>query len=301
MSDTLEDGMRYTPFLALFALVLSCGEAVEEPPTPAQFTSGPAEVAAPDGVSIAHTVSGSGSPSLVFIHGWMCDQTFWSAQVEEFRRSNTVVTIDLAGQGLSGMDREGWPLMALGGDVQAVVEELDLADVIVIGHSMGGPVALEAARLMPDRVIGVIGVDSLHDADVKYDPDQMEEIFAAYEHDFVGTCTQFVTSMFREGTDPALADRIITEMCDTPPEISIALLRQFVEYELGPALAAVDVPVRYINASGYPTNVEVNRSYQPDFNGIIMKDVGHFLMMEKPEEFNVLLRETIERLVRPVE
>jgi pimeloyl-ACP methyl ester carboxylesterase len=293
--------MRQTAFLALIALVMACGGAVEEPPAPSRITSGPAEVAAADGVAIAYTVSGSGSPSLVFVHGWMCDQTFWSAQVEEFSQSNTTVTIDLAGHGLSGSNREGWPLMAYGGDVQAVVEHLDLTGVIVIGHSMGGSVALEAARLMPDRVIGMIAVDSLHDAEAKYDPEQMEGIFAAYENEFVGTCNQFVGSMFHEGTDPAFAERIITEMCDAQPEMSISLLRQFFEYELGPALAAVDQPVRYINADGYPTNLDANRSYQPDFDGVIMKGVGHFLMMEKPKKFNTLLRETIENLAGSVE
>lgn len=293
--------MRNLVLAVLLLSAIACGETVEAPGKTVALISGPGRVAAPDGAEIAYTISGSGSPSLVFIHGWMCDQTFWSAQVAEFGRSNTVVTIDLAGHGLSGMNREGWPLMALGGDVQAVVEELDLADVIVIGHSMGGPVALEGARLMPDRVIGVIAVDSLHDAEATYDPERMEGIFAAYESDFVGTCSQFVGSMFREGTDPVFADQIIDAMCDAQPEMSISLLRQFFAYEMGPALAAVTVPVRYINASGYPTNVEVNRAHQPDFDGVIMRDVGHFLMMEKPKEFNVLLRETIERLARPVE
>lgn len=284
--------MRHTAYLALLVLALACGGTVEEPIEPA----GPGEVAASDGVTIAYAMSGSGSPALVFIHGWMCDQTFWSAQVDEFSSTNTVVTIDLPGHGLSGMEREGWPLMAYGADVQTVVEELDLTEVLVIGHSMGGSTALEAARLMPERVIGVIAVDSLHDAEARYDPKQMEAIFAAYERDFVGTCDQFVGSMFREGTDPALADRIVTEMCDTPPEISIALLRQFVDYEMGPALAAVKVPVRYINAPSYPTNPDVNMKYQPDFSGVIVEDVGHFLMMERPEVFNALLRQTIEGL-----
>lgn len=288
--------MKHLSTSVLLLLVLACGGTVEEPVDPSPLASGPGEVAAPDGVGIAYTVAGSGSPSLVFIHGWMCDQSFWSAQVEDFSRSNTVVTIDLAGHGLSGMGREGWPLMAFGGDVQAVVEALDLGDVIVIGHSMGGAVALEAARLMPDRVTAVIAVDSLHDAELEYDPQQMEGVFAAYENNFVATCTQFVGSMFREATDPALAERIITEMCDAPPEMSIALLRQFVDYDMGPALAAVSVPVRYINAATFPTNAEVNMKYQSDFSGVIVQDVGHFLMMERPEVFNELLRQTIAAL-----
>jgi pimeloyl-ACP methyl ester carboxylesterase len=289
-------------YALLFSIVfaLACGDSTNGPASvpaePATLVVGPGTVAGPDGVEIAYTVSGEGAPALVFIHGWMCDQTFWSAQVEEFSGSNAVITIDLPGHGLSGMDRDNWPLLAFGGDVQQVVEHLDLDDVVLIGHSMGGSTVLEAARLMPDRVIGVVAVDSLQDADAKYDPDQINAVLAAYEKDFAGTCLQFTTSMFLESTDPDLIERVTSDMCDHSPEISIALLREFIGYEMGPALAAVNVPVRYINAPTYPTNVEVNRTYQPDFDGVIMDGVSHFLMMEKPEGFNQLLRQTIEGL-----
>jgi sigma-B regulation protein RsbQ len=293
--------MKYLALFSLLTIALACGGSTDQPAQitdePAPLVAGPGTVAAPDGVSIAYTVSGAGSPALVFIHGWMCDQTFWAAQIEEFNTSNTVVTIDLPGHGLSGMDRDGWPLMAYGGDVQTVVEKLDLHDVVLVGHSMGGPLVLEAARLMPDRVIGVVGVDSLHDAEAKYDPEQMKGYFAAYEADFVGTCGQMVASMFQEDADPGLAERVIKEMCDGSPEISLALLRQFIDYEMGPALAAVaDVPVHYINADKYPTNPEANQKYHPTFSGVVVPDVGHFLMMEEPEEFNQLLRQTVEGL-----
>jgi len=292
--------MKYIALLSFFIFVLACGGATDEPALvadePAPLVAGPGTIAASDGVSIAYTVSGAGSPVLVFIHGWMCDQTFWAAQVEEFSASNTVITIDLPGHGLSGMNRDGWPLMACGADVQAVVEKLDLADVVLIGHSMGGAVVLEAARLMPDRVIGVIGVDSLQDAEAKYDPDQVKGYFAAYEADFVGTCVQMVTSMFQEDVDPALVERVTNDMCDGSPEISLALLREFIEYEMGPALAAVDVPIRYINAGMYPTNPEANQKYNADFAGFVVPDVGHFLMMEWPNGFNQLLRQTVEGL-----
>jgi len=80
------------------------------------------------------------------------------------------------------------------------------------------------------------------------------------------------------------------------PEIAIALLREFFNYEMGPALAAVDVPVRYINAGMYPTNPEVNQKYNPGFSGFVVPDVGHFLMMEAPEEFNGLLRQVVAAL-----
>jgi pimeloyl-ACP methyl ester carboxylesterase len=286
--------MRSVSVLSVLIFALACGGATDELAPiddPSPLVAGPATVAASDGVEIAYTVSGAGSPALVFIHGWMCDQTFWAAQVEEFSQTNAVLTIDLPGHGMSGMDRDDWRLLAFGGDVQKVVEHLDLDEIVLIGHSMGGSTVLEAARLMPDRVIGVVAVDSLQDADAKYDPDQINGILEAYEKDFTGTCLQFTTSMFLESADPELIERVTSDMCDHSPEIAIALLREFFSYEMGPALAAVDVPVRYVNAPTYPTNVEVNRTYQPDFDGVIMDGVGHFLMMEKPEEFNDLLKQ----------
>jgi sigma-B regulation protein RsbQ len=295
--------MKSFAVLSILLLAIGCGGAIEEgvtePAASETLVIGPGTVAAPDGVEIAYTVSGEGSPALVFIHGWMCDQGFWSAQVPAFEETNTVVTVDIAGHGLSGTNREGWPLLAFGGDVQAVVEHLDLPDIVLIGHSMGGPVALEAARLMPNRTRGVVAVDSLQDADAKYDPDQIAGIFEAYENDFAGTCLQFTSSMFLENADPELVDRVTSDMCDHSAEISIPLLREFANYELGPALAAADVPVRYINASMYPTNAEVNRTYQPDFDGVIMEGVGHFLMMEEPGEFNELLRQTVDSMQQP--
>jgi pimeloyl-ACP methyl ester carboxylesterase len=162
--------MKYLALFGLLTIALACGGAKDQPPPVADETAalgnGPGTVAAFDGVPIAYTVTGSGSPALVFIHGWMCDQTFWEAQVEEFSTSNTVITIDLPGHGLSGMDRDGWPMMAYGADVQAVVEHFGLTNVVLIGHSMGAPIALEATRLMPGQVAAVIAVDALHDADM---------------------------------------------------------------------------------------------------------------------------------------
>ena len=303
LSVSPEESMKYLALFCLLSLALACGgptdESVPVTDEPAPIVAGPGTIAASDGVAIAYTVSGAGSPTLVFIHGWMCDQSFWAEQVDDFARTNTVITIDLPGHGLSGMDRDGWPLMAFGGDVQAVVEKLDLNNVVLIGHSMGGAVVLEAARLMPDRVIGVIGVDSLHDAEAKYDPDQMKGYFAAYEADFVGTCLQMVTSMFQEDAYPALVERVTNDMCDGSPEISLALLREFIEFEMGPALAAVaDIPVLYINADKYPTDSVGNQKYHPTFDGVVVQDVGHFLMMEKPMEFNQLLRQTVKGLER---
>jgi pimeloyl-ACP methyl ester carboxylesterase len=291
--------MKYVVLLCLVSLSFACGGATTSPPEATEPPSGPGTVNAPDGVPVAYTVTGSGSPALVFIHGWMCDQTHWAEQINRFSAGRTVVTLDLPGHGRSGMEREGWPLMAFGADVAAVIDHLELERVILVGHSMGGPVALEAARLMPNRVIGVVGVDSLQDADSQTDPDQKAAILAAFESDFEGTCARFVSSMFTEGTDPDLVERVRAGMCAGPSEVGIELMRQFVDYDLGVALAAVDVPVRCVNCAIWPTNIEANRAYHADFDAVIIDGPGHFLMLEAPEEFNTRLVEVIAEISQP--
>ncbi|HSL83506.1 MAG TPA: alpha/beta fold hydrolase, partial [Thermoanaerobaculia bacterium] len=138
-------------------LALALAAALGLPPLASAADT--ATVEAADGVPIVYEVSGpaeAAGPALVFVHCWACDRTYWREQVDVFAADHRVVTLDLAGHGESGAGREAWTVTGLAGDVRAVVEALAreerLERVILIGHSMGGPVSLEAARLMPERV-----------------------------------------------------------------------------------------------------------------------------------------------------
>ena len=80
---------------------------------------------------------GSGSPTLLFIHGWNCDRRYWSDQLAYFAEQHQVVAIDLAGHGESGLQRTEWTIGQFGADVASVADQLVLDDVILVGHSMG--------------------------------------------------------------------------------------------------------------------------------------------------------------------
>ena len=124
-------------------------------------------VASADGVPIAWRAWGTGDTALVFIHGWSCDSSYWDAQLPVFAKDHRVIALDLAGHGASGLGRKSWTMQAFGEDVAAVVRKAGAKRVILIGHSMGGPVALEAARRMlkgdyprKDIVVPLPAVDS---------------------------------------------------------------------------------------------------------------------------------------------
>src|SRR5210317_814998 len=108
----------------------------------------PHVVPSKDGTPISYEIYGVGEPSLVFVHGWSCDARYWRAQLPHFTKNHRVVVLDLAGHGHSGSTRSQYTMKSFGEDVKAVTEATGSRRIILIGHSMGGSVIAEAARLM---------------------------------------------------------------------------------------------------------------------------------------------------------
>ena len=259
----------------------------------------PSSIPSDDGLPIAFTVQGSGSPALVFVHGWMCDGTYWREQVPHFSEQYQVVTIDLAGHGDSGLGRQVWSMQAFGRDVAAVVTALGLEEVVLIGHSMGGPVVVEAARRLGDRVKGIVGVDTFNDLSLRYSDEQIEEFVRPFHDDFEAAAREVVSTMFVTSSDSALADWIVHDMSSAEPTVGIGALEGMVAWfnqEAERAFGELNVTLRLINSDYNPTNLEAGRSYAPDLEVNLMTGVGHFVMMEDPDTFNRLLEEVLEDL-----
>lgn len=251
-------------------------------------------VASADGVAISYRVEGAGLPALVFVHGWSCDKTYWDAQIAAFSKTHKTLAVDLAGHGKSGLGRKAWTIQAFGEDVAAVIRAEKLDRAILVGHSMGGGVAVEAARLCPREVIGVVGADTLHDlGGPPYPEAQMDGFLAPFKSDFIGAADDFARQMFPKSADPALVERIAKDMSSAPPEVGIAALRSTLGYTPVESLKSVRVPIMAINSDMYPVNVEGNRKVAASFDVKVMKGVGHFVMLEDPPLFNRLLEDAI--------
>jgi pimeloyl-ACP methyl ester carboxylesterase len=253
-----------------------------------------------DGVDIRYEVAGTGSPA-IFVHGWSCDRTYWRPQIEYFMKSHRVVAIDLAGHGESGSNRKEWTIPAFGADVRAVLETLDLRGAVLVGHSMGGPVILEAARLAPGRVAALVPVDTLAEVDGRMSPEEREGFLGPIRAGFRAATESFVRQyMFTNHSDSKLIDRIAADMANAPPEVAIPAMESLFSYDEAAALARVTIPVRLLNADHFPTDLAAARRHKPDIELTVMPRVGHFLMAEDPEEFNRLLARAVRELTSPV-
>ncbi len=291
------------PLVFLLFLTFSCQQQGEE--VAAKKEAAPSIIVdnaiSADGVSIAFEVRGEGEPALVFVHGWCCDRSYWDAQLPHFSQKYKVVALDLAGHGESGLDRKEWTMEAFGVDVVAVVEKLALDQVVLIGHSMGGPVILEAARRMPEHVTGLVGVDTLQNFEDKLTQEQIEEMLTPLRSDFAEATRNFVPTMFTPNSDPALVEKIATDMSSAPQEVGLGAMQGYIDFhnnEKMRVLQEVHAPITCISSDKYPTNVETNRRYAPSFQAKIMSGVGHFNMIEDPETFNRLLEETVQEFVQ---
>jgi pimeloyl-ACP methyl ester carboxylesterase len=259
-----------------------------------------ATIASSDGVPIRYHSEGRGEPALVFIHGWAGDRGQWAEQVERFGAERQVITLDLAGHGESGKDRQSWTIESLGEDVRAVVIALDVRHAVLIGHSLGGAVALEAASRMPERVVAILGIDTFHDVGRRVDPSLARTLVERWESDFPATAKQFVDAMLPATADPAIRQRLEDEISGAPPEIALALLRAGTEYDQAAAVERVHAPIRAINTT-LPSNEAAGRKHSADFAIVDLAalKLGHYPMLTAPQLFDQKLAETLAALGVP--
>ena len=246
-----------------------------------------------DGVPVQFEVESGDGPPLVFVHGWSCDRTYWSHQLSSFAARHQVVTIDLAGHGESGTGRTSWTMPAFGGDVVAVIQKLELRAPVLVGHSMGGDVIVEAALAVPVGASGLVWVDTYSSLGEPRTQAELEEFMSPFRDDFVAATRDFVRQTLMPGADQKLAEWVAADMSSAPPEIALDALR----HAIGNAAAVLSglerltAPVVAINPDHRPTDVESLRRH--GVKVVLMSGVGHFPMLEDPDTFNRVLGETI--------
>jgi sigma-B regulation protein RsbQ len=211
-----------------------------------------------------------------------------------------VVAVNLAGHGASEKNRNDWSMGAYGEDVATVVRQIPNHQVVLVGHSMGGDVALEASRRIGDRVIGIIAVDSLKSIGLPpMKPREIDAHLAPFRADFVGETRKYVTeSLFQKGADPLLVQKVAYDMSLEPPQVAIPSMQALLAMDFTTVLPDIHAPVMAINSDMSPTDEARIRKSLPGFKADVLEHTSHFLMMEVPQRFNPVLMQDIGVLVQ---
>ncbi|MES9846200.1 MAG: alpha/beta hydrolase [Candidatus Sedimenticola sp. PURPLELP] len=253
-----------------------------------------------DSERIAYDVTGKGKTTLIFIHGWNCDGRYWQKQIPVFSKEYQVITVDLAGHGHSSSGRSEYSMLSFANDVKAIIDKERIDRAILIGHSMGGGVIAETARLMPGQVVGIVGVDTLQNVAERTPQSVIDKMTEPLEADFKSAVQNFVTPMFPKGTDQYLVNWVKEDMSSAPKEIALSAFRnylgQYVNGEAADIFKDITIPVISINARLWPTAPEENRKHIKNYQLYYIEETGHFPMLEKPAEFNMLLENAIDSI-----
>jgi pimeloyl-ACP methyl ester carboxylesterase len=252
-----------------------------------------ASAATVDGIQIHSTVRGSGSKTIVFVHGWTCDESSWDNQVPVFEKNYRVITLDLPGHGKSGSPTKGPITMELfARSIEAVRVEAKAGKIVLVGHSMGTAVIRQYARLYPANVAALVPVDGvlrLSGSGAAPDPDRMKG------PDGMKNREAMIRSMFGKSATPAMQDHVLKMML-APPEATAyqAMTATFAAPNWTEEKMSVPALGIYADHSGADDPAYFKKIF-PSGSTVEVPGTGHFVMMEKPTEFNKLLAEFLPK------
>jgi len=240
------------------------------------------------------------------VHGFLCSHEDWRFQLKDLKSNQEVVACDLRGHGKTPGRPQECSIEHYGGDVAALVVNLDFEKAILVGHSMGCRVVLEANRIAPERVAGLVLIDGSRAG--SGDPDAAEAAARAQiEHaGYKAWAEDLFRQMFFKST-PA-SERLVRRAVRQSAEIGAALWPRLARWDaatLEPALAAVRAPVLVIqstsrNAQGQRAPLQAGQtSPWLDLLGKkldqvkieVLPGLGHFAQLEAPERVNRLIAE----------
>lgn len=261
----------------------------------AHDTQKPRSIVTGDGIDMACDIAGQGEPLLLFIHGWTCRRSYWQPQIDHFGTTRRVAAIDLPGHGgTPAGDRVEWTISTLADDVATATEVLGAGRAVMIGHSMGGAVALEAARRIGHRAAGVILVDTFVIDYGGLPAERQEEIAAPFAADFPAAIAGLVEQTSTAATPPALRERLGREMAAADPAWALPLWRDLLSWDPASAFAELKVPIHAINGALIPDSARERCA--PHVTESVIPGAGHFLQMEDPGGFNRELERILPRL-----
>lgn len=255
-------------------------------------------ISSTDNINIHYTETGKGNTAIVFVHGWLGNTNWWNSQEAFLKDRYKIVKIDLGGHGKSDKTRLNWTSKQYSDDLITVINQINASEVILVGHSMSGAFVTEAAVDLP-KVKAIILVDTLKDLDDTFDPEQAEEfMFSHYRKDFKSAVENILPLyLFVDETPITIKNQLQKEFLQQDAELAIKALKPLYEMDIRKIAKLMDIPVRAINSDSQPTEIENNRKYFKNYDYRIITGTGHYPMLEKPEEFNKILKKVIEELV----
>jgi pimeloyl-ACP methyl ester carboxylesterase len=243
-----------------------------------------------DGTGVFYVDRGdrSAGQALVLIHGWSCDHRVWRGQTDALAESGRVIALDLPGHGASDKPQVEYSMTYLAGAVAEICDAAGVRRAVLVGHSNGTLVARQFYRMFPERTAGIVVVDGALRPHFR-DPAAAERFIARMS----GPGRRSFLEEFAERIQPSNEARELVHglFLSTPEHVQVSSFRGAVD----PAIWAPDpihVPLLVVLADASFRDEEYEplvRRLAPHVDYRRLTGVSHFLMMDRPAEFNRLV------------
>jgi sigma-B regulation protein RsbQ len=270
---------RRLQFSLLFVLMLA-GAAT------APAFDGESKFAKLDGARIHYKSYGKGNEAMVLVHGWTCNLDNWRDQIPDLAKRNRVIALDLPGHGQSDKPEIKYTMDLFANAIDAVMRDAKVERAVIVGHSMGTPVARQFYRKYPQKTLAIVIVDgSLRPFGTK---EMREGFLAMFRSPGYKEAGKQMLAQMGKTLSPSDQERINTSYANTPQHVMVSAMESMNDDSLyGPDKINVPVLAIIAKAPFWPPDTEqFFRSLAPDFELHQWEGVSHFLMMEKPKQFN---------------
>ena len=248
-----------------------------------------------NGVKLAYTETGNGSPPVVLVHGWTCDHSYFAPQQEHLSKRHRVVAVDLRGHGDSDKPDGPYPLSQFADDIAWLSGELGVRKPIVIGHSMGGMTALELAVRHPELPSAIVVCDSPMAM-----PAQLLQNLGGFTQqmhapDWRPAHRAFIANaLFTAADDPKRKEKILTDMTSAPDHVTVGCWDAIVGGDMDGDLQKVKVPFLYLAAEPPLCDIAKLRALCPHVVFGQTVGAGHFHQLEVPDQVNAMIDRFLE-------
>ena len=270
--------------LSMLCLLLLVTAAVAQKPGSSQ---GESHYASLDGKRVYYKSYGKGREALVLVHCWSCNMDHWRDQIPDFAQRSRVVALDLPGHGQSDKPEVAYTMDLFARAVDAVLRDAGVERAVLVGHSIGTPVIRQFYRKYPQKTLALVIVDgALRPFGDKKIGEQMLASLRAPTYKETGT--QMFAAMGGPQLSPEIQERIKESFLNTPQQVLVSAMEGMMDDSIwGQDKISVSVLAVMAKSPFWPADTEqFYRSIAPKLEFQMWDGVGHFLMMEKPKQFN---------------
>jgi len=251
------------------------------------------------GVTLSYDEAGIGDPPIVLVHGGMVNRTNFAPQLQHFSGRHRTVAVDLRGHGKSDAPQQDYTIAGFADDVAWMCRELNVSKPVVVGHSMGGLVTIEVAARTPDLPAAIVIMDSPVVPPAWFVEALRPLVAAMRTPAYRDAINQFMGGFIGFADHPDRRTRLLNDMMAAPQQVTASSLESYIAYDSVAAAAACKVPVLYISAGMWFTDVNRFKELCPQLVTAQTVGSGHYHQLEVPDQVNAMIDRFLVTALRP--